>query len=321
MSFAAPLVLLGLLALPALVVWYGAQQRDRRRAAAAFAAPPLAASVTPYRPGWRRHAPLLAVLLALALLIVAAARPQTTVAVPIERASIMLVTDVSGSMQATDVKPTRLVAARRAADSFLAGVPKKINVGIMALSSKPRVLQSPTTDRAAITAALDQLKPRGGTGTGEAIQAAVRILSRAPGDGGKRPPAAIVLISDGAATGKVDPVAAAQQARRLRIAIYTVALGTPQGTITVPRPGGKGGTETRAVPPDPQSLAEIARASRGQAYTATDAERLRAVYEHLGSQLGHKNEKRQITTRFTGGALAVLLLGAAMSLHWFGRLI
>ena len=321
MSFAAPLVLLGLLAIPALAAWYVAVQRDRRRAAAAFAAPRLAGSVTPYRPGWRRHAPMLAFVLALAILVVAAARPQTTVAVPIERASIMLVTDVSGSMQATDVAPNRLIAARRAANSFLAGVPRKVNVGVMALSSKPRVLQSPTTDRAAITAALDRLKPRGGTGTGEAIQAALRILSRAPGDRGKRPPAAIVLISDGAATGTVDPVAAAQQARRLHIPIYTVALGTSQGTITVPRPGGKGGTETRAVPPDPQSMAQIARASGGQAYTATDAARLRAVYQHLGSQLGHKNEKRQITARFTGGALALLLLGAAMSLHWFGRLI
>ena len=321
MSFAAPLVLLGLLAIPALAAWYVAVQRDRRRAAAAFAAPRLAGSVTPHRPGWRRHAPMLAFVLALAILVVAAARPQTTVAVPIERASIMLVTDVSGSMQATDVAPNRLIAARRAANSFLAGVPRKVNVGVMALSSKPRVLQSPTTDRAAITAALDRLKPRGGTGTGEAIEAALRILSRAPGDRGKRPPAAIVLISDGAATGTVDPVAAAQQARRLHIPIYTVAVGTSQGTITVPRPGGKGGTETRAVPPDPQSMAQIARASGGQAYTATDAARLRAVYQHLGSQLGHKNEKRQITARFTGGALALLLLGAAMSLHWFGRLI
>ena len=318
----APLVLLGLLADPgARSAGHFAVQRDRRRAAAAFAAPRLAGSVTPHRPGWRRHAPMLAFVLALAILVVAAARPQTTVAVPIERASIMLVTDVSGSMQATDVAPNRLIAARRAANSFLAGVPRKVNVGVMALSSKPRVLQSPTTDRAAITPALDRLKPRGGTGTGEAIEAALRILSRAPGDRGKRPPAAIVLISDGAATGTVDPVAAAQQARRLHIPIYTVAVGTPQGTITVPRPGGKGGTETRAVPPDPQSMAQIARASGGQAYTATYAARLRAVYQHLGSQLGHKNGKRQITARFTGGALALLLLGAAMSLHWFGRLI
>lgn len=321
MSFAAPLVLVGLVAIPALVALYGAHQRDRRRAAAAFAAPALAASVVPHRPRWRRHVPMLAFLLALAILIVAAARPEKTVAVPVERASIMLVTDVSGSMQATDVRPTRLAAARAAAKRFVASVPKSVNVGVMALSSKPRVLASPTNDRFAVNSALDQLAARGGTGTGEAIQAATSILRRQPGVRGKRAPSAIVLISDGAATGKVDPVAAAQAARKLRIPVYTVALGTAQGTITVPRPGGQGGTETRAVPPDPQGMAEVARASGGKAYTAADAGRLTDVYKKLGSLLGTKNEKREITAGFAGGGLALLLLGAAMSLRWFGRLI
>jgi Ca-activated chloride channel family protein len=319
-SFAAPLVLVCLAAIPVLVVLYGAHQRDRRRAAAAFAAPALTASVAPNRPRWRGHAAMLAFLLAIAILILAAARPQTTVAVPVERASIMLITDVSGSMQATDVRPTRLAAARAAAKRFVAKVPKTVNVGVMALSSKPRVLASPTRDRVAINSALDQLAPRGGTGTGEAIQAATNILRRAPGVNGKRAPAAIVLISDGASTGKVDPVAAAQAARKLRIPIYTVALGTAQGTITVPRPGG-GGSETRQVPPDPQSLAEVARAAGGQAYTAADATKLSDVYKHLGSLLGTKNAKREITAGFAGGGLALLLLGAAMSLRWFGRLI
>ena len=321
MSFAAPLVLICLAAIPVLVLLYGGHQRDRRRAAAAFAAPALAASVTPHRPRWRSHVPMLAFLLALAILILAAARPQKTIAVPIERASIMLITDVSGSMQATDVRPTRLAATRAAAKRFVAKVPKTVNVGVMALSSKPRVLASPTRDRVAINAALDQLAPRGGTGTGEAIEAATNILRREPGVNGKRPPAAIVLISDGAATGKVDPVAAAQAARKLRIPIYTVALGTPQGTITVPRPGGGGGTETRSVPPDPQSLAEVARASGGKTYTAADATKLTDVYKHLGSLLGTKPAKREITAGFAGGGLALLLLGAAMSLRWFGRLI
>jgi Ca-activated chloride channel family protein len=320
-SFAAPLVLICLAAIPVLVLLYGGHQRDRRRAAAAFAAPALAASVTPHRPRWRSHVPMLAFLLALAILILAAARPQKTIAVPIERASIMLITDVSGSMQATDVRPTRLAATRAAAKRFVAKVPKTVNVGVMALSSKPRVLASPTRDRVAINAALDQLAPRGGTGTGEAIEAATNILRREPGVNGKRPPAAIVLISDGAATGKVDPVAAAQAARKLRIPIYTVALGTPQGTITVPRPGGGGGTETRSVPPDPQSLAEVARASGGKTYTAADATKLTDVYKHLGSLLGTKPAKREITAGFAGGGLALLLLGAAMSLRWFGRLI
>jgi Ca-activated chloride channel homolog len=306
-SFGAPLVLVLLVALPVLVVLYGATQRDRRRAAAAFAAPTMTPSVAPNRPRWRRHAPM--------------ARPQKTVAVPVERASIMLVTDVSGSMQATDVRPTRLVAARTAAKRFVAKVPKTVNVGVMALSSKPRVLQSPTRDRLAINAALDQLTARGGTGTGEAIQAATKILRTQPGVNGKRPPSAIVLISDGAATGSVDPVVAAQAARKLRIPIYTVALGTAQGTITVPRPGDAGGTETRAVPPDPKSLAEVARASGGKTYAAADASKLTDVYKSLGSLLGTKNEKRQITAGFAGGALVLLLLGAAMSLRWFGRLI
>jgi Ca-activated chloride channel family protein len=320
-SFAAPLVLIALVAVPALVALYGAQQRDRRRAEAAFAAPALAPSVVPHRPRWRRHVPMLAFLLALAILIVAAARPEKTVAVPVERASIMLVTDVSGSMQATDVRPTRLAAARTAAKRFVSSVPKTVNVGVMALSSKPRVLASPTPDRSAVNSALDQLAPRGGTGTGEAIQAATRILTHTPGVRGKRAPAAIVLISDGAATGKVDPVAAAQAARKAHIPIYTVALGTSQGTITVPRPGGASGTETRQVPPDPQGMAEVARASGGKAYTAADAGKLSDVYKHLGSLLGTKNEKREITAGFASGGLVLLLLGAVMSLRWFGRLI
>jgi Ca-activated chloride channel homolog len=320
-SFAAPLVLIALVALPVLIVLYGGAQRDRRRAAAAFAAPALTASVVPRRPGWRRHAPMLAFLVALAVLVLAAARPQKTVAVPVERASIMLVTDVSGSMAATDVPPTRLEAARAAARRFVREVPKSVNVGVMALSSKPRVLTSPTRDREAINAALDELAPRGGTGTGEAIQTATRILSRAPGVRGKRPPAAIVLISDGTSTGKVDPVAAAQAARRAHIPVYTVALGTAQGTITVPRPGDQPGNETRRVPPDPQGMAEVAKASGGKSYTASDAAKLKDVYEGLGSLLGTKNEKREITAGFAGGGLALLLLGAALSLRWFGRLI
>ena len=321
MSFAAPLVLIALAAIPLLIVLYGGVQRDRRRAQAAFAAPKLTESVLPRRPGWRRHAPMLVVLLAIAVLVLAAAKPQRSVAVPVERASIMLVTDVSGSMQATDVKPTRLEAARAAARRFVREVPKGVNVGVMALSSKPRVLASPTADRDAINAAITQLAPRGGTGTGEAIQAATRILSRTPTVRGKRPPAAIVLISDGKSTGDVDPVAAAQAARRLRIPVYTVALGTAQGTITVPRPGGAGGTETRSVPPDPRSLAEIAKASGGKTYTAADSDKLKDVYERLGSLLGTKKEKREITAGFAGGGIALLLLGAAMSLRWFGRLI
>jgi Ca-activated chloride channel family protein len=321
MSFAAPLALLGLLGIPVLVVWYRGRERDRARAAAAFAAPHMAPSVTPVRPGWRRHAPLLAFALALAVLVVAAARPRTSVAVPVKRASIMLLTDTSGSMQARDVAPTRLGAARRAAARFIARVPRSVSVGIMGFDQTPRVLQSPTTDHAAARQALADLTVSGSTATGTAIDAAVRILIRPLGRGGKPPPAAIVLLSDGGSVRGLDPLVAAQEARRRHIPVYTVALGTPSGTIRVPTPGKRPGTVLRHVPPDPAALAAIARISRGNSYTAGDAARLRTVYERLGAQLGHRRTHREVTASFAGGALVLILLGSALSLRWFGRLI
>ena len=319
MSFAAPLVLLGLVLLPLLAIAYARHQRNRARAAAAFAAPHLSPSFAPRRPGWRRHVPMIAFGVALALLLVAAAKPQTTVAVPVEHASIMLMTDVSGSMESEDVRPSRLVAARRAATTFVDGVPKEVNVGVMAFNQTATVLQSPTTDRIAVKSALQRMKSSGGTATGDAVRTAVRILTATPGVGGKAPPAAIVLLSDGKSTKGVQPLTAAQEAGRRHIPIYTVALGTASGTITVPRQGG--GTETRPVPPDPETLRQMASASGGQAYQAADAHRLSQVYERLGSQLGRKNEPRLISSTFAAAALAFVLAGAALTLRWFGRLI
>jgi Ca-activated chloride channel family protein len=321
-SFAAPLVLLALLALPLLALLYLRGERNRRAAAAAFASPALQPSVAPRRPGWRRHAPFAVIALALAALIVAAARPERTVAVPVERASIMLATDVSGSMTATDVQPNRLAAAKRAGLQFVESVPEQVNVGVMAFNQTPRVLQSPTRDREAVSTALDRMASSGGTATGEAIATATAVLNRAPGAGRKRPPAAIVLLSDGASTSGRDAVSAAQAAGKLKIPIYTVALGTPQGVITVRRPQSQGGgLTTQRVPPDPRSLAQIARASGGRTFTAESAGGLKAVYERLGSQLGTKNEKRQVTSTVAGGGLLLLLGGAALSLGFFGRLV
>jgi Ca-activated chloride channel family protein len=319
MSFGEPTVLLGLLALPLLVLWYVGEQRRRQLAAAAFATPVLQPSVAPLRPRWRRHAPLLALGLALTVLVLAAAQPQRTVAVPIERASIVLVTDVSGSMTSTDVKPNRLVAAKRAARSFLDTVPERVNVGLVAFNQTARVLQSPTTDRQEVFGALDSVDPTGGTATGEAIYAAIRSFDRRADLAGHKPPAAIVLLSDGASTSGRDPISAAHDSKSQGIPIYTVTLGTAGGTITVPRPGG--GTETRPVPPDPKSLAQIASASGGRAVTADTATGLEEVYKRLGSQLSHRDEKRQVTAAFAGGGLFLLLAAAAMSLRWFGRLI
>ncbi|MCW2995180.1 MAG: hypothetical protein JWQ18_2675 [Conexibacter sp.] len=323
MSFGAPLVLIALLVVPALAVGYLVLQRDRGRAAAAFASPALAASVAPRRPRWRRHVPLVAFLLAVAVLVVAAAKPQRTVAVPVEHAQIMLLTDVSGSMLAVDVKPNRLVAARRAGKRFIDSVPKQVNVGIEAFNQIPQVLANPTTDRDALALALGRLKSSGGTATGEAIQTATRVLQQAPSQNGKKPPSAIVLLSDGVSIKGVDPVTAAQAAAKLKIPIYTVTLGTPSGTITVPRSESNptGPKVTKPVPPDEPTLRQIAQVSGGKSYNAESAEDLSDVYKRLGSQLGTKKEPRQITAGFAGAALALIGLGAALSLRWFGRLI
>lgn len=318
MSFASPLVLVALLALPLLIWWYGNQQRRRERAATAFVASSLVPSVAPRRPRWRRHAPMLAFLLALAVLIIAAARPQQSVAVPVDDGAIMLANDVSSSMAATDVAPSRLRAARRAAERFLGGVPSSVRVGLLEFARRPILLQSPTTDHAAVRDALGQLRTSGGTAVGEAIATAVHELTSLRSPNGKRPPGAIVLLSDGASNVGPGPLTAARQAAAQHIPIYTIALGTEHGTIPIKR-----GSQTVVVrvPPSPQQLAQIAHASGGRAFTAADIGGLSAAYSHLAAQLGHKQVKREISSSFAGGGLVLLLFGSAMSLRWFGRLV
>src|SRR5262249_8704260 len=158
---------------------------------AAFAAPAMGPSVAPWRPRWRRHVPLAAFLLAVAILVVAAAKPQKTGAVPVEHAQIMLLTDVSGSLLATHVQPNPPVAARPAAQACSERVPKQVNVGVEAFNQTPQVLANPTTDRDALDLALGRLRSSGGTATGEAIQTAVRVLQQAPAQNGRKPPSAI----------------------------------------------------------------------------------------------------------------------------------
>ncbi len=318
MSFASPLVLLALLGIPLVIRWYSGQQRRRARAAAAFTAPALTASVAPNRPRWRRHVPMLAFVLALAVLIVAAARPQRSVAVPVSNGAIMLANDVSSSMAATDVAPSRLRAAQHAAAVFVAHVPSRDQVGLLQFAKTPVVLQSPTPDHALVQAALGQLRSSGGTAMGDAILTAMRELKSLPLVGGKRPPGAIVLISDGASNVGSDPLVAARQAAAQHIPIYTVALGTPNGKVQVKRGST---TVTVYVPPSPQELAEVARLSGGRTFTAADTAGLSAVYAHLAAELGHKHVKHEITASFAGGGLVLLLLGSVLSLRWFGRLV
>jgi len=319
MSFAEPLFLLALVLVPLGAVAYLRHERTRRAAAAAFAAPALQASVAPRRPGWRRHVPLVVYALALTVLVLALAKPQTTVAVPVERASIMLTTDYSGSMQATDVSPSRLQAARDAANRFLSEVPSGVRVGLVAFNQAARLAESPTTDRAAVRSAISALQPSGGTATGEALAVSLAVLARQTGADGGRAPSAIVLLSDGASVRGRKPQELASRAKDLKIPIYTVTLGTAAGTIQVPRPNGT--MRTVAVPPDPDESREVAEISGGRAFTADTAKNLGTVYEQLGSRIGYRDEQREITAAFTGGALALLAGGALLSLHWFRRLV
>lgn len=316
MNFGSPAVLLALFAIPVIIGIYALAQRRRRKYVVRFTAVPVLAGVMASGgvSRWRRHLPAALLLAALAALLVALAKPQTTVAVPVEKASVMLVTDQSGSMRADDVSPTRLAAAQQAARDFLEKVPKELQVGAVSFSDVPQSVAPPSTDRDDVRSLVDGLVADGGTAAGDALQSSLDALDDA-GVGGKgRPPAAIILLSDGATTTGADPVEVAREAGKRDIPIYTVALGTPDGTV----PGGFGGSIP--VPPDPETLREISKASGGTAYTANDADQLSGVYENLGSRLGTKQEEREITAVFAGGGL-ILLLGAAFAgLRTTGRL-
>jgi Ca-activated chloride channel homolog len=314
MSFAAPWMLLFLLAVPLAVGLHVLAGRRRKRYPVRFPALAVLAEVAPTGPDWRKIAPVGLMALALASLAVALAKPERTVALPVERASVVLVTDVSRSMQATDVSPSRLEAARNAAKKFVGRVPKELRVGLVAFSNSGDLLQSPTTDHGDVESALDTLAPVEGTATGAGLRSALEALRPPNEKASKRAPAAIVLLSDGSATDGDAAYVAAAEAKRLKVPIYTVALGTESGTVTLP------GGATALVPPDPEALARIARASGGKAFQAEDADQLSGVYEKLGSQIGTKKGKREVTAAFAGAALVLLLGAAASQLRWGARL-
>jgi Ca-activated chloride channel homolog len=317
-SFQAPLFLLALVLVPAAVALYVLADRRRRARTAEFASPRLLPSVAPRGPGVRRHLPLVLYGVALAAVAIALARPEATVAVPEERAAVMLTTDISGSMEARDVSPSRMAAVRRAAHDFLDDAPAELRVGAVAFNHSVRAIEPPRAERDDTRALIEGLTPSGGTATGEGLAAAVGLLGRAGARDARRPPAAVILLSDGASTHGRDPIDVAREAARLRIPIYTVALGTDAGTIEVRR--GDGSTVTRDVPPDRVTMRRIATISGARTFSADAGDELATVYESLGSQVATREEQREITAAFVGGAAAFLLVGGAMSLRWFGRL-
>jgi Ca-activated chloride channel homolog len=314
-SFATPIWLLGLALVPLALLAYQASRRRGSRYAVRYTAVPALKVAAGAVPAWRRHLPAALALAALAALVLALAKPQKTVAVPVERASIMLVTDHSRSMSATDVSPDRLSAAQRAARTFLNTLPDQVRVGAVAFSDTPDAVQAPSSDHDDARRIVDAQVADGATATGAALEVAIDALKNDK-QNGKRPPSAIILLSDGKTTVPPDPVPVARTAGQLKIPIYTVALGTRDATVPNPNPFGT----PLLVAPDPQTLRQIAQVSGGKAFTAEDSDSLKSIYKTLGSQLGTKTQKKQITATFAIGGL-VLLLGAAFSsLRWAGRL-
>jgi Ca-activated chloride channel family protein len=318
MTFTWPVVLLGLAAIPLLLALYAFAEVRRRKSQAAFGNPMLLPNVIDRAPGKLRHLPLIVLLLGLATMIVGVARPHATVSVPREEATVILAMDTSRSMKADDIQPTRLAAAREAARAFLAQVPPKFRVGVVSFSTRAAVGVAPTEDRALVEAALDNLTPGEGTAIGDAVALSVRLGHREVPADGVVPPRAILVISDGKQDGgTVQPDDAAAQAKARGIPVYTVLVGTENGVVEETLTGG---FRVRIqVPPDPETLQALAAATGGEFYTALDDERLNLVYEQLGSRLGEKEEVREITDYFAGGAALLLMIGGALSAFLFRR--
>jgi Ca-activated chloride channel family protein len=320
-SFASPLYLLALALVPVALAAHIAARRRARRYAVRFPGVATLAPLLPRASAWRRRLPLALFLSALAALGLALARPHATVAVPQEQASIVLVTDVSRSMLAEDVDPSRLEAARSAAQRFLKEVPDAARVGAVAFSTEPHTLEPPTDDRAEVEALIDNLSADGGTATGDALVAALEMVNDEQQDdeGDRpnrrgRPPAAILLLSDGETTTGRDPTDVARVARHQNIPIHTVALGTRGATIETPTGA------TIPVPPDPETMREIAEISGGRAFQAEDADDLSRIYESLGSRVATKTEEREITVAFAASGGLLLLAAAALGLRGTARL-
>ena len=311
MSFASPAFLAALAIVPLALLAHSISRRRARRYAVRYPGVATLAPLLPRVSSWRRIVPLTLFLASLAMLALALARPHATVAVPKEQASIVLVTDVSRSMLAEDVDPSRLEAARAAALSFLEELPEEARVGAVAFSTDPHTVEAPTDNRGEIEDLIDALSADGGTAAGDALAAAVGLVD---GPAEDRPPAAIVLLSDGETTTGRDPLPVARQAGRMGIPIHTVALGTRTATITTPD-----GTLI-PVPPDPEAMRRIAELSGGRAFEVDDSDELSGLYEELGSRVATEEEEREITGAFAAGGIVLLMAAAALGTRATARL-
>ena len=348
MTFATPLALLALPLIPLVVLALVLARRRRIRYAIRYPALDVLAGVVE-RERRGRWIPAALLVLALTALLLGAARPMARVPVPRDEATVMLIIDVSGSMNADDVEPTRMEAAQRAATRFLDRLPERFQVGLVTFSNEAETLVPPTTDREAVRSALASLNASGGTAMGDGLARALDVIEAArqeangaagpptttvpaapgtttPAPGSPEagnaqpavPPAVTLLLSDGANSAGGDPFVQAERARQLRVPVYTIALGTANGVLR--QPNAFGGTRIQPVPPDPDSLARIAETSNGRFFEAPSSENLTAVYDSLGSRIGFRFEHREVTVAFTAAGLLLLAAAGALRLRRGARL-
>jgi Ca-activated chloride channel family protein len=322
MSFTAPILLICLLAVPVAVAAYLWLDDRRDARASAWAPAPLLGNMVERPPAWRRHLPVILLLAGLTLLLVGFARPNATITVKKQDATVVLVLDVSGSMAAKDSKPTRLAAARAAANRYIDDLPSGYRMSVITFSDHTTLASPPThdLDRVRMVLARARTGPQG-TALADAVARGVAVARAVPAKpGSKRPPAVVVAFSDGGQTaGRVTPQQAAQQARTAGIPVTTVSVGTTDGIVEQPVKGGF--TERIQVPVKPEVLQTIARTSGGQFVAGARSADPKATYHELGSRVGHRRKEVEVTSVAAAGGLVFMLAGAALSGVWFRRIV
>ncbi|MCW2811886.1 MAG: hypothetical protein JWP61_2344 [Friedmanniella sp.] len=306
LAFLSPDRLLILLVIPLLVLAYVLASRRKNRRGMRFTNTSMLDVVVPRQSQWRRHVAVALSLLSLITLTAAFARPKTEVLVPRERATVVLVIDASLSMQATDVAPTRLDAAKKAAVDFVKQLPEKYNVAVVSMAGAAAILVPPTTAHNTVENAILSIQLQESTAIGEGITTALRALQQAPKDPanpGSVAPGAIVLLSDGSNTAGRAPQQAATEAKAAKVPIYTIAYGTENGFVDL---DGK----RQPVPVSHEEMRQIAQLSGGQYFAAATADQLKTVYENIGSEVGYEKADREVTARFAGYGLALAVLAA-----------
>jgi Ca-activated chloride channel family protein len=318
MIFQSPWWLLALLVVVALVGLYVLLQVRRKAYAARFTNVALLGTIVPKRPGWRRHVAFGLLALGLATLVVSLAMPSTEVRVPRERATVVMAVDVSLSMQATDIEPDRFRAMQSAGKEFVDVLPDRINLGLVSFAGTATTLVPPTTDRAAVANALDNLDLAESTAIGDAVFTSLTAIenfqSTVEAGDAEPPPARIVLLSDGYNTVGRPETQAIDAAREAGVPVSTIAFGTDYGTLDL-------NGETVPVPVDRATLEEIADQTGGSYSEAASAAELEQVYADLGSQIGYTTEPQDISPRFVRAGVVLVLLGAVLSLLWTNRLV